>query len=73
MVALNKLLIHNVWKRIELISDLDFVLELHYIIKGTFALEYNESLEGVICVLKKRKYNKDITEYINTEKTVTTY
>ena len=54
-------------------SDLDFVLELHYIIKGTFALEYNESLEGVICVQKKRKYNKDITEYINTEKTVTTY
>ena len=38
------------WKRIELMSDLDFVLELHSIIKGTFALEYNESLEGVICV-----------------------
>ena len=36
-------------------SDLDFVLELHYIIKGTFALEYIESLEGVIYVLKKEK------------------
>ena len=54
-------------------SDLYFVLELHYIIKGTFALEYIESLEGVIYVLKKRKCNKDIIEYINTEKTVTTY